>query len=34
MRAAVEELALEPALEQQLWDYLVYAAASMVNTPG
>jgi hemoglobin len=34
MRAAVDELALDPALEQQLWDYLVYAAASMVNTPG
>jgi hemoglobin len=34
MRAAVDELALEPAHEQQLWDYLVYAAASMVNTPG
>jgi hemoglobin len=34
MRAAVDELGLDPALEQQLWDYLVYAAASMVNTPG
>ena len=34
MRAAVDELALDPAHERQLWDYLVYAAASMVNTPG
>jgi hemoglobin len=34
MRAAVDELRLDPAHEQQLWDYLVYAAASMVNTPG
>ncbi|MBD0736023.1 globin [Streptomyces sp. CBMA29] len=34
MRVAVDELALEPAYEQQLWDYLTYAAASMVNTPG
>ncbi|MYS19683.1 hemoglobin [Streptomyces sp. DvalAA-14] len=34
MRDAVDELALEPAYEKQLWDYLVYAAASMVNTPG
>jgi hemoglobin len=30
----VEELGLEPDYERQLWDYLVYAAASMVNTPG
>jgi hemoglobin len=34
MRDAVDELALEPPYEQQLWDYLVYAAASMVNAPG
>ncbi|MFE0625826.1 globin [Streptomyces sp. NPDC058864] len=34
MRAAVDELGLEPDLERQLWDYLVYAAASMVNTAG
>ncbi|WP_127360828.1 globin [Actinacidiphila soli] len=34
MRDAVEELGLEPDYERQLWDYLVYAAASMVNTPG
>ena len=34
MRVAVDELGLAPELERQLWDYLVYAAASMVNTPG
>ncbi|WP_405581647.1 globin [Streptomyces sp. NBC_01190] len=34
MRDAVDELALAPEHEKQLWDYLVYAAASMVNTPG
>ncbi|MFF7153540.1 globin [Streptomyces sp. NPDC008139] len=34
MRVAVDELGLDPAHEQQLWDYLTYAAASMVNTPG
>lgn len=34
MRDAVDELGLEPDHERQLWDYLVYAAASMVNTPG
>jgi len=34
MRVAVDELALTPEHERQLWDYLVYAAASMVNTPG
>ena len=33
MRTAVEELELPTELEQQLWDYLVYAAASMVNSP-
>ncbi|WP_019548289.1 globin [Streptomyces sulphureus] len=33
MRTAVEELELPAELEQQLWDYLVYAAASMVNSP-
>jgi hemoglobin len=32
MRAAVDELELQPELEQQLWDYLTYAAASMINT--
>jgi hemoglobin len=34
MRDAVDELALAPEHERQLWDYLVYAAASMVNTAG
>ncbi|WP_103888271.1 globin [Actinacidiphila yanglinensis] len=34
MRDAVDDLALPPEQEHQLWDYLVYAAASMVNTPG
>jgi hemoglobin len=32
MRTAVEELQLAPELEQTLWDYLVNAAYSMVNT--
>lgn len=34
MRTAVDSLELAPELERQLWDYLVYAARSMVNTPG
>ncbi|WP_269853965.1 globin [Streptomyces sp. RPT161] len=34
MRAAVDELGLAAEYERQLWDYLVYAAASMINTPG
>ncbi|RKN37609.1 globin [Streptomyces hoynatensis] len=34
MRHAVDALGLDPEHERQLWDYLVYAAASMVNTPG
>lgn len=34
MRAAVDELALPAEAERQLWDYLTYAAASMVNTEG
>jgi hemoglobin len=33
MRAAVDEIGLAPEQERLLWDYLVYAAASMVNTP-
>jgi hemoglobin len=32
MRTAVDELALEPAYEQELWAYLVMAANSLVNT--
>lgn len=34
MRTAVDSLELPADLERQLWDYLVYAARSMVNTPG
>jgi hemoglobin len=34
MRDAVDSLGLAPEAERELWDYLVYAAASMVNTPG
>jgi hemoglobin len=32
MRTAVEELGLAPEYEQQLWDYLVYAAGSLINS--
>ncbi|MGV2385729.1 MAG UNVERIFIED_CONTAM: globin, partial [Thermobifida fusca] len=32
-RAAVDDLALPAHLEQQLWEYLVYAAYAMVNVP-
>jgi len=32
MRVAVDELGLPPQLEQPLWDYLVSAAYSMVNS--
>ncbi|MBW5485712.1 globin [Streptomyces bambusae] len=31
MREAVDELGLAPELEAQLWRYLTYAAASMIN---
>ncbi|QMU75489.1 globin [Streptacidiphilus sp. PB12-B1b] len=34
MRTAVDGLGLSPELERQLWDYLAYAATSMINTPG
>ncbi|MFI5533318.1 globin [Kitasatospora sp. NPDC051853] len=34
MRTAVDSLELPADAERQLWDYLTYAAASMVNTPG
>ncbi|MEV0091618.1 globin [Streptomyces sp. NPDC050738] len=34
MRAAVDELKLPAEYEEQLWRYLTYAAASMVNTEG
>jgi hemoglobin len=33
MRTALDELALAPAHDQQLWDYLVMAAHSLVNQP-
>lgn len=33
MRAALDDLALPSRLEQPLWEYLVYAAHSMVNVP-
>ena len=31
MREALDELSLDPALDAQLWDYLVMAAHSLVN---
>jgi hemoglobin len=31
MRTALDELALDEALDRQLWDYLVMAAHSLVN---
>ncbi|WP_329117413.1 globin [Streptomyces sp. NBC_01465] len=34
MRVAVDELKLSAEHEEQLWRYLTYAAASMVNTEG
>src|SRR5580693_7604147 len=33
MRAALEEIGLPPALDAQLWEYLVMAAHSLVNAP-
>jgi hemoglobin len=33
MRVAVDEAGLAPAHRDQLWTYLEYAAASMVNSP-
>ncbi|WP_030345194.1 globin [Streptomyces sp. NRRL S-1022] len=33
MRTAVDELGLSEEHERTLWNYLTYAAASMVNTP-
>jgi hemoglobin len=32
MRVALDELALDEALDAQLWDYLVMAAHSLINT--
>jgi hemoglobin len=34
MRDAVDSLGLAPEHERQLWDYLVYAANSMINSQG
>jgi hemoglobin len=34
MRAALDELDLAPEHERELWRYLTYAAASMVNSAG
>jgi hemoglobin len=34
MRVALDELELPAEAEQQLWEYLTYAAASMINTAG
>ncbi len=34
MRVALDDLALHPDAERLLWDYLVMAAASLVNSPG
>ncbi len=34
MRTALDELALDAEHDQQLWDYLVMAAHSLVNQPG
>jgi hemoglobin len=33
MRTALDELELDPALDAQLWEYLVMAAHSLVNQP-
>ena len=33
MRAALDEVTLEPAHDAQLWEYLVLAANSLVNKP-
>ncbi|HEX5567962.1 MAG TPA: globin [Streptomyces sp.] len=33
MRDAMDTLELEPEHEKQLWDYLVYAAGSLINSP-
>lgn len=34
MRVAVDELGLSEKHEQELWKYLTYAAASMINSAG
>lgn len=33
MKSAVDDLDMKPDLKEQLWDYLVMAANSMVNQP-
>jgi hemoglobin len=33
MRTALDEIALSPERDRQLWEYLVMAAQSLVNTP-
>ncbi len=33
MRMSLDELSLDPALDAQLWEYLVMAAHSLVNRP-
>ena len=33
MRAALDQIGLEPALDAQLWDYLIMAANSLINVP-
>jgi hemoglobin len=33
MRTALDELDLDPALDAELWDYLVMAAHSLMNAP-
>lgn len=34
MRNAVDSLDLAPEHERELWNYMLYAARSMINTPG
>ena len=31
MRAALDQIGLQPALDAQLWDYLIMAANSLIN---
>jgi hemoglobin len=33
MRTALDELELDPALDAELWNYLVMAAHSLMNAP-
>lgn len=33
MRVGIDELRLRPDLDHRLWDYLTYAAATLINTP-